>query len=132
LLARNEKCEKYLKLAENLEKVENEKEKANESFKKGDYDGAIHLYSKLLEIDSNNKIFNSTIYANRALCYQKKNKLIEALQDINKSIDLNTSYLKAYYRRATIYVNLKNAEKAKQDLTKILKIDPSIYYLTQL
>ncbi len=110
-----------------MEKVENEKEKANESFKKGDYDGAIHLYTKLLEIDSYNKIFNSTIYANRALCYQKKNKYIEALQDINKSIDLNTSYLKAYYRRATIYVNLKNAEKAKQDLTKVLKIDPSIY-----
>ncbi len=128
LLARNESNEKYLKLAENLEKVEHEKEKANDSFKKGDYDGAIHLYTKLLDIDSNNKIFNSTIYANRALCYQKKNKLIEALQDINKSIDLNSSYLKAYYRRATIYVNLKNADKAKQDLIKVLKIDPSNFY----
>ena len=129
LVSRHENNEKYLKLLENLEKVENEKERANECFKKGDYDGAIHLYTKLLDFDSKNKIFCSTIYMNRGYSYQKKGKYIEALQDLNKSIELNSNYVKAIYRRATIYVALKNPEKAKQDLTKILKIDPSKIYL---
>ena len=87
------------------------------------------MYSKLLEMDANNRIFNSTILANRALCHQKKGNHLVALQDINKSIDYNNLYLKAYYRRATIYVHLKNGEKAKQDLQKILKIDPSKFLL---
>lgn len=31
-------------------------------------DCAILLYTKLIELDPENKFFNSTIYANRALC----------------------------------------------------------------
>ena len=61
------------------------------------------------------------------LKYTKKGNYLIALQDINKSVEYNDLYLKAYYRRATLYVHLKNGEKAKQDLQKILKIDPSIY-----
>ena len=31
-------------------------------------DNAIILYTKLIELDPENRVFNSTIYANRALC----------------------------------------------------------------
>jgi len=88
---------------------------------------AIELYTKLIKRESsgNNKNFNSTIYLNRALCYQKKNKIFEALEDVNKSIELNDSYWKAYYRRATIYIELKTPNKAKQDLNKVIQLDPS-------
>jgi stress-induced-phosphoprotein 1 len=129
LISKDDQKEKYRKLWENLRREEDEKEKANESFKKGDYDGAIFLYTKLLELDHNNKVFNSTILANRALCYQKKNNQVQALQDINKAIELNPHYVKAYYRRSTIHINLKNGEKAKEDLQTVLKIDPSNYIL---
>lgn len=82
------------------------------------------MYNKLLDLDTNNKNFNSIILANRALCNQKKNKLSEALQDINKSISENEFYAKAYYRRASINMLFKNFEKAKEDLTKVLKMEP--------
>ncbi len=108
-----------------MKRLEEEKEKANNLFKKGDYDGAISLYSKLLDLDTSNKTFTSTILANRALCYQKKNKLYDALSDINKSILLNENYWKAYYRRATINISLKNPQKAKEDLSKVLALDSS-------
>lgn len=75
-------------------------------------------------MDTNNKTFNSIILANRALCNQKKNKLSEALQDINKSISENEFYAKAYYRRASINMLFKNPEKAKDDLQKVLKFEP--------
>jgi DnaJ family protein C protein 7 len=119
-------------LWDNLKLVENEKEKANESFKKGDYDGAIFLYTELLGLDSGNKVFNSTILANRALCYQKQGNYIQALRDINRSIELNPYYVKAYYRRATVHIHLKNGERAKEDLQTVLKIDPSKYYFNSL
>jgi tetratricopeptide (TPR) repeat protein len=83
------------------------------------------MYTKLLELDTNNNTFNSTIYANRALCLQKKSQLIDALRDINKSISLNESYWKAYYRRATINLALNNVVKAKDDLNIVLQKDPS-------
>ena len=118
--------EKYTTLWENLKRLEDEKEKANICFKKGDYDGAIVLYTKLLGLDSSNKTFTSTILANRALCYQKKNRTFDALNDINKSIAMNENYWKAFYRRATINIALKNPHKAKEDLNKVLALDSSI------
>lgn len=45
----------------------------------------------------------STIYANKALCnkcsylgYQRMNRLIDALNDINKSLKYNTNYTKVF------------------------------------
>ncbi len=126
-MADEKNSEKYKTLWDNLKALESEKEKANDLFKKGDYDGAINLYANLLNLDSNNTTFIATILANRALCYQKKNKLFDALTDINKSIALNENYWKAYYRRATINIALKNGLKAKEDLNKVLVLDQSKY-----
>jgi len=124
-MARDENIEKYKTLWDNLKQLETEKEKANDCFKRGDFDTAIQLYTKLLEVDTNNKTFNSTILANRALCFQKKNKTLDALTDINNSISLNSNYWKAFYRRATINLILKNISKAKDDLNRVLELDSS-------
>jgi tetratricopeptide (TPR) repeat protein len=75
---------------------------ANDVFKKGEYDQAIKLYTDLIELDPENKSFNSTIYANRSLCLQKKKKFIEALSDINKSIKLNEDYTKVRKYKVTL------------------------------
>jgi len=58
----------YNRLHHILNNIEKEKEVANKIFKDGKYAEAIDAYSKLLEIDPENKLFNSTIYANRGLC----------------------------------------------------------------
>lgn len=59
---------KYNKLYSTVINVEKEKEQANSLFKAGTYEDAIKAYSSLLDLDPKNKIFNSTIIANRALC----------------------------------------------------------------
>ena len=66
--------------------IESVKNKANEIFKQKKYEEAIEEYTKILEFDPSNKKFNSLILANRALCYQKLNKNVEALRDSNQSI----------------------------------------------
>ena len=117
--------ERYNHLWRILKDIEKQKEKANEVFKNGKYQEAIELYTKLLEIDPSNKNFNSTIHANRALCYQKLNNMMEALKDINKSITLNENYIKAYMRRGNIYMALKMYEEAKYDFQKVKEAEPT-------
>jgi tetratricopeptide (TPR) repeat protein len=68
LLGKNNNDERYKKLSHILNVIEKEKDEANEIFKKGDYDKAYEAYSKLLELDPENKPFCSLILANRALC----------------------------------------------------------------
>jgi len=71
LLRTADESGKYQKLAKNINNIEKEKDKANAIFKTNKYDEAIEAYSKLLEFDPENKMFNSTIVANRALCIIK-------------------------------------------------------------
>lgn len=68
LLQRVNDNQKYNKLFQNINHVEKEKAIANDLFKEGKLDEAIEAYTKLVDIDPKNRIFNSTIYANRALC----------------------------------------------------------------
>jgi len=125
LLQRRNDNEKINHLNNILRIIEKEKENANETFKNGKYKDAIEQYSKLLEIDPNNRSFNSTIYANRALCHQKLNNNMEALKDINKSISLNENYMKAYSRRGNVYMALKMYEEAKYDFQKVKDAEPN-------
>ena len=115
---------KSKKLSQKLEEIQEEKENANQCFKRNDFDGAITLYTKLLSMDTNNKIFNALILSNRALCYYKKKDFFKALHDINSSIKLNGNYWKSYRRRANINIELKYSEQAKEDLKKVLELDP--------
>lgn len=112
-------------LFDKLELIQTEKEKANQCFKANDYKGAIDLYTKLLDMDTNNVIFNSLILSNRSLCYYKLKELFAALSDINTSIELNKKYWRSYQRRANINIALKDPEKSKEDLRKVLELDPN-------
>jgi DnaJ family protein C protein 7 len=75
-------------------------------------------------LDPNNKNFNSIIYTNRALALTKQNKLLEALKDANKAINLNENYMKAYIRRGQIYMGLKLFEEARFDFQKVKEKEP--------
>lgn len=68
LLGRVNDNQKYNRLYQCVSNIEKEKEVANALFKEGKYNEAINAYTKLMEFDPKNKIFNSTIIANRALC----------------------------------------------------------------
>lgn len=127
ILVKSNDNQKVIRLNHILRDIESKKEKANEVFKKGDYDEALKLYNELTEIDPNNKIFNATIFANKALCYQKQNKLMDALREVNKAIKLNPNYTKAYMRRGNVQMALKNFEEAKYDYQKVKDLEPSNY-----
>ena len=116
--------EKSNHLSEKLEQIEILKEKANNFYKNNNFNDAINVYNELLSLDNNNKIFNALILSNRSLCYYKIKDLFNALHDINASIKLNDKYWKSFQRRANINIKLKYSEQAKDDLRKVLELDP--------
>lgn len=132
ILQKSRDNEKLNHLWKVLKEIEKEKEAANESFKNGKYQEAIEMYTKLLDLDPDNRVFNATIVANRALCHQKLGNNMEALKDVNKSISLNENYTKAYIRRGNIYMTLKMYEEAKWDFQKVKELEPSNRDVTKL
>ena len=117
--------EKTKKLSEKLEQIQALKEKANKFYKNNNFSDAINVYNELLSLDNNNKYFNALILSNRSLCYYKIKDMFNALHDINASIKLNNKYWKSYQRRANINILLKYSEQAKDDLRKVLELDPN-------
>ncbi|KAG7202968.1 hypothetical protein KM043_010105 [Ampulex compressa] len=93
----------------------------NRSVKNQKWDEGIKCYNECIKLFPG----DATFYANRALCELKKDNLHSAEADCTTAIQLNETYVKAYYRRATIRMNLKQYKEAKQDLEKILKLEPS-------
>lgn len=53
-------------------------------------------------MDPFNKKLNSVIYSNRALTFMKRGEKIKALQDLNKSLELDPNYMKSLIRRAEL------------------------------
>lgn len=68
LILRRGQNPKYTDFLNKLDAIEQDKDRANDYYKKEQYENALFLYNKLLEIDKENHSFTATIYANRALC----------------------------------------------------------------
>ena len=117
--------EKLTALKQHVETINTAKGKANSLFKEGKYDEAINEYTKLIEFDPENKNFKSIILTNRALCYKKQGKNLEAMKDADEAIQQNPFYSTAYIRRALIYEEYKMFDDAKADLSKAKELDPS-------
>ena len=127
---------KYNDLKKKITEIKTIKDKSTKLFKEGKYNEAIEEYTKLLEFDPKNKKFTSIIYANRAFCYKKQNKITEALKDTNSSIKLNPNYIGGYLKRGKVYEELKMYDDARNDYSTAKKLDPSnqdaINYLNYL
>lgn len=88
----------------------------NEEFKKGNYIKAVELYSKAIDIKSNEPAF----YANRAACYLSLKKYKKCIEDCNKTLNLDDKFVKAYRRRARAYMMLGKLNLALQDFNTAL------------
>ena len=108
-----------------MKEMDRIKEEANKLFTTGDNFGAIEAYSKALLEDPANKIFNSMILSNRSAAYMKERNYVEALNDLNLSVNLNPEYTKAYMRRGNVFTHLGRYQEAYQDYEKVKQIDPN-------
>lgn len=85
-----------------VEKAEELKKEGNLRYSEGKLEEAIELYTEGI---SNNPQ-NHVLYANRSIANFKMEYYKLALDDANKAIELNRTYLKAYYRKASAHMAL--------------------------
>lgn len=96
------------------------KNEANEYFKKQQYEKAIELYTKAIDIDPTNPIF----YGNRSFAHLKTESFGYALSDASKALELDRTYVKGYYRRASAYMSLGKFKLALRDYETVTKTRP--------
>ncbi|KAG7098779.1 hypothetical protein E1B28_000686 [Marasmius oreades] len=97
------------------------KAKANQAFSSHDFARAVELYSEAIEKNPN----DATIWCNRAYARMKLEEFGYALNDTNQAIHLDPKYAKAYYRRATCYIQILKHQSAISDFKKVLAIEPN-------
>ncbi|RHZ75269.1 hypothetical protein Glove_216g54 [Diversispora epigaea] len=105
--------------------IEAQKNAGNEAYKKGDYNGAYELYTKALAIDPKNVNTSSKIYSNRALVLMKQGKYTDAINDMDKALELDPTFIKVFRRRADVYLKLEKYQEAVNDLKAALELDGS-------
>jgi DnaJ family protein C protein 7 len=118
----NHKCQRALNKAK---KCEAYKEEGNKLIKQQKWKEAEAKYTEALNLDPFNKKLNSVIYSNRALTFMKRGEKIRALQDLNKSLELDPNYMKSLIRRAELNMEREDYGAALNDYCKIQQLDPN-------
>ena len=103
-----------IELEEKRQLVVEIKNRAKGSISSRNFPEGIELYTKALEVisDSDN-VEKAILYSNRSMCYHGMNKFVEAEADAQQSIEFNSLYTKAYFRRTAALIGLKRFQDAK-------------------
>ena len=115
----NKQCDDILKKIESNESVIN---KGENLIIENELDRAIQLYDSEIEKKENTKAFNSLLLSKKAFCYYKKEKYDKALEDCNKSININPNNSYSYVIRGMIKTQM-SSEDAEEDFEKAKEID---------
>ena len=91
----------------------------NESFRANDFDEAIVYYSRSLKF-----LESAAVYNNRCLAYLKKEDFKSAIIDAEQVLSIDNDNLKALLRISQAYFGLKEYNKARVSIEKVLELDP--------
>jgi len=100
--------------------AEEAKEEANDAFKNQDYEAAIELYTKAIELCP-----SAVYYANRSISYLRTECVGYALTDASNAIELDKTYVKGYYRRAAAYMSMGKFKQALKDFEAVVQARPN-------
>lgn len=84
------------------------KEKGNTALNAEKFDEAIAAYTEAIALDAKNHV----LYSNRSAAYAKAGKFKDALEDAEKTIELNPSWAKGYSRKGAAAAGLRDYMKA--------------------
>lgn len=95
------------------------KQTGNQNFARKIYDVAIERYTQAIELSRTLEDVKAEdiaiFYQNRAACYEAIGDSEKVIEDCTRAIDLRTTYIKAYSRRARAYEKLEDFDKAMVD-----------------
>lgn len=96
------------------------KEEGNALVKKGEHKKAIEKYTQSLKHNPT----EVTTYTNRALCYLSVKQYRDAVRDCDEALMIDSSNVKALYRRAQAHKELRDVKACVDDLNNLLKVEP--------
>ena len=85
---------------------------------KGNYSGAIQIFSRLIQAYPH----YADAYYNRGLARAKLGDKQSAIADYNQAIKIDTNLAEAYQERGNIWLELKNKDKAILDFKKAAEL----------
>jgi stress-induced-phosphoprotein 1 len=103
-----------------LKKIIQLKEKGNTFFSKKQYPEAIQVYQEILGLDKDNHI----IYSNLSACFFQLNQWEESLKNATKCVELNSRFIKGYYRMGVALKKMGKAKRAVEVFNQGLQLDP--------
>ena len=110
-------------LARLVQRLESERCKGNDAFKRGEWATAIDAYTRALAVDPAHARFNAILYCNRGAAHAKDGSLQQALADFSAAIALNRSYAKAYLRRGELRARCCDNARAIEDFAAAHRLD---------
>ncbi|NXY51072.1 UN45B protein, partial [Ceuthmochares aereus] len=99
------------------------KEEGNKYFQASDYEKAVQSYTQAIKLNKD-KVLQAVLYRNRAACFLKKEEYAKAASDASRAIDINSSDIKALYRRSQALEKLGKLDQAFKDAQKCATIEP--------
>lgn len=101
------------------------REQGNQLFRGGKHEEAAAKYTEALKSRAVETSTKATILTNRAACYLKLKQYEKCVSDCTDALQLDSSLVKALYRRAIALEQLSDFNASFEDLTKLIKIDPT-------
>jgi serine/threonine-protein phosphatase 5 len=114
-------------------KAEEFKTRGNQQFALGHFKNAIDDYTEAIQAlladdcnatDAEKKARLPAFYANRAFANLKLELYGDAIADGSKALEIDPSFIKAYYRRGSAYLALAKYKDARTNFKAVLKIKP--------
>jgi len=105
---------------EDRQEAEKMKVEGNELMRSENFEKAVEMYSKAIELDSSNQVF----YCNRAAAHSKLNNHYAAIEDCKRAIDMDPKYGKAYGRMGLAYSSVDRHKEAVECFEEALKLEP--------
>ncbi|XP_029358613.1 mitochondrial import receptor subunit TOM34 [Echeneis naucrates] len=96
------------------------KEEGNALVKKGEHQKAIEKYNQSLQFNPS----EVTTYTNRALCFLSVKRFSDAIRDCDVALKIDSTNIKALYRRAQAQKELQEVDACVDDLNRLLKVEP--------
>lgn len=109
-----------MKVHEHFESAEAAKQAANTLFKDKHYEKAEDVYSTAIEMEP-----TAILYGNRAFARIRLEQFGGAVADSTKAIELDPTYIKAYYRRADANMAMGKFKEALKDFKAAARVAPS-------
>jgi tetratricopeptide (TPR) repeat protein len=93
----------------------------NELAQKGDYDGALTTYKKILALDEKNALAHN----NLGIIYKRKGLYILAVEEFQAALECLPEYFKAYNNLANVYYERGYYDEAVKYYNKALGVKPN-------